>query len=163
MSSSSKGARLTKTAGWITAAFGTVHLTVATLVNRRSTWSAAIGDGWWNTFQLDPSTAAEFERSEGFWFTAGSFGVPMIVLGCYIVSSANHQRRVPEWLGWVLGSWGVVVATTLPGSPGWMLPVIGGLIVAGDRSSMSATPGTGHDENGQDRRRRTDAHAPEAA
>ncbi len=137
MNSSTKGVRLTKAAGWIAATFGAVHIAVATLIDRRDTWSDAIDEGWWNTFQLDPTTAAEFERSEAFWLTAGSFGVPMLVLGCYIVWSANQRHPVPEWIGWIVGTWGLVVATTLPASPGWVIPVIGGLIVLGDRSTVA--------------------------
>lgn len=143
MSSSMQGVRLTKAAGWIAAAFGALHLFFAAVVDRRDTWADAIGEGWWNTFQLDPTTAAEFERSEAFWLTAGSLAVPMLVLGLYVVWSANERHRVPEWIGWIVGTWGLIAATTLPASPAWALPVIGGLIVFGDRSTMASTKDAG--------------------
>jgi hypothetical protein len=142
MNSSMQGVRLTKAAGWIAAAFGALHIFFA-LIDRRDTWADAIDEGWWNTFQLDPTTAAEFELSEAFWRSAGSFGVPMLVLGCYVVWSANRRHRVPEWIGWSVGTWGLIAATTLPASPVWALPVIGGLIVFGDRATLASTKDAG--------------------
>jgi Family of unknown function (DUF6463) len=82
---------------------------------------------------LDESTTlAEFERSETFWVTLGSFGVPVLVLGCYVLWSARQGHRVPGWIGWVLLAWSLPFVTTLPASPGWMLTASGALIVLGD-------------------------------
>jgi hypothetical protein len=78
-----RGARLTKAAGWIAIAFGAVHVITAPLESRpRDIWSQVVDEGWWNTFTLDKATTlAELERSETFWVTLGSFGVPVLVLG----------------------------------------------------------------------------------
>ena len=95
--------------------------------------SQAWADGWWNAFTLDePTTLAEAERALTFWQTLGSFGVPMLALGGHLVWSAHHSRRVPGWRGGNVLAWGLPFVTALPASPGWALPVIGGLIVAGD-------------------------------
>jgi hypothetical protein len=141
-SSERRGARLTKAGGWIALAFGAVHVIVAPLESRsRDVWSQVVDDGWWNTFTLDEATTlAQFERSETFWVTLGSWGVPLLVLGSYIVWSTHQGHRVPAWIGWIILAWGLIFATALPASPGWLLPVIGGLIVLGDRRSPQATP-----------------------
>ena len=140
-SSERRGARLTKAGGWIALAFGAVHVIVAPLESRsRDVWSQVVDDGWWNTFTLDEATTlAQFERSERFWVTLGSWGVPLLVLGSYIVWSTHQGHRVPAWIGWIILAWGVIFATALPASPGWLLPVIGGLIVLGDRRSRRVT------------------------
>jgi hypothetical protein len=92
-SSEGRGVRLTKAGGWIALVFGAVHVIVAPLENRsRDLWSQVVNEGWWNTFTLDePTTLAEFDRAERFWVTLGSWGVPLLVLGAYIVWS-TYQR-----------------------------------------------------------------------
>lgn len=139
-SSERRGVRLTKVAGWIAIAFGALHVVVAPLESR-GILSDAVSDGWWNTFTLDESTTlAEFERSETFWVTLGSFGVPVLVLGCWVVWSTHQRQRVPGWIGWVVLAWGLLIVTAVPASPGWALCVSGGLIVLGDRRRTRATP-----------------------
>jgi Family of unknown function (DUF6463) len=140
------GRRLTMAAGWITAVFGAIHVVVAPLEGRpREIWSQAIDDGWWNTFTLDKATTiAQLERSETLWVSVGSWGVPILVLGCYIVWSTRRRHRVPGWIGWIMLAWGLVFATALPGSPAWLFIVSGGLIVLGDRRATrySTVPAT---------------------
>ena len=125
--------RLTTAAGWIAVAFGAVHVVVAPL-DTSATWRQVWAEGWWNTFTLDaPTTFDQAERSSVFWTTLGSFGVPILALGCHILWSAHRRQRVPGPLGWLVLVWGVALVTALPASPGWTIPVIGALIVAGDR------------------------------
>jgi hypothetical protein len=134
-SSERRGAQLTKAGGWIAIALGAVHVVVAPLESRsRDIWSQAVSEGWWNTFTLDESTTlAQFERSETFWVTFGSFGVPVLVLGSYVVWSTHQRHRVPAWVGWILLGWGLLTVTALPASPAWALPLSGALIAVGDR------------------------------
>ncbi len=124
--------RLTEAAGWIAIAFGASHIVIAPR-SSRSTWSQMRAQGWWNTATLArPTTLAEAERSYAFWTTSGSFGTPVLALGCHIVWSARRGRRVPRWLGGIMLAWGLPFVTVLPASPGWAIPLIGGLLVAGD-------------------------------
>lgn len=126
------GARASKAAGWLAIAFGCVHVVVAPL-DQRHIWSQVVADGLWNTFTLEPTTLSQIQRSEAFWVTVGSFGVPMLAFGCYVVWSTRQHRRVPGWIGWMVLAWGLFFVTVLPASPGWVVPIIGGLIVLGDR------------------------------
>jgi len=136
-----RGNRLTKAGGWIAAVFGALHVIVAPLESdSRDIWSQVVDEGWWNTFTLDDSTTlAQFERSETLWVTLGSWGVPVLVLGCYVVWATHQGQRVPGWIGWILLGWGLVFATALPASPAWLFVVSGGLIVLGDRRKSRAT------------------------
>jgi hypothetical protein len=137
-----KGIRLTKAAGWIALAFGAVHVVVAPL-DAGDVWSQVAADGWWNTFTLDKATTlAQLERSQAFWVSIGSFGAPMLVLGSYIVWSARQHHRVPGWIGGMVLAWGIPLVFTLPASPGWAIPVVGGLIVLGDRRRRRAAAPT---------------------
>jgi len=121
-----EGQRLTKAAGWTAIALGGVHLVVVP-IRTRQTWSQVWADGWWNTFTLRQSTTlAGAQRSETFWTTLGSFGAPMLTLGCHIAWASHHGQRVPGWLGWIVLAWGVPFATALPASPGPVIPIIGG-------------------------------------
>jgi hypothetical protein len=137
-----RGARLTKAGGWIAVAFGALHMVFALLESRsRDVWSQVVDEGWWNTFTLnEPTTLAAFERSETFWLTLGSFGVPVLLLGGHVVWSANQGQRVPEWIGWSLVAWGLLTATALSASPAWALAVSGGLIVLGERGKRRTAP-----------------------
>jgi hypothetical protein len=131
---------VTTAAGWIAVAFGTVHVVVAPL-DTSATWKQVWAEGWWNTFTLDsPTTFGQAERSSVFWTTLGSFGVPILALGCHILWSAHRHQRVPGWLGWLVLVWGVAFVTALPASPGWTIPVIGALVIAGDRPRRPGRP-----------------------
>jgi hypothetical protein len=102
-------------------------------VRRRQDLSQARAEGWWNAFTLEePTTLAEATRALTFWQTLGSFGYPMLALGSHLLWSAHQGRRVPRWVGAIVLAWGLPFVTAMPASPGWALPVVGGLIIAGD-------------------------------
>ncbi|RDI42778.1 DUF6463 family protein [Nocardia mexicana] len=137
------GVRSTQIAGWIAIAFGAIHTLVAP-IDTRDTWSLVFSEGWWNTFTLDKATTlAQLERSETFWLTLGSFGVPILLLGCHLVWSARHHHRVPGWIGWLLVIWSLLLITAVPASPAWALLLSGGLITLGDSRILT---GGGRDE-----------------
>ncbi|MDQ6636334.1 MAG: DUF6463 family protein [Candidatus Dormibacteraeota bacterium] len=119
---------------------GAVHIVVVPL-RRRVNLSQVWADGWWNAFTLEePATLAEAERALTFWQTLGSFGYPMLALGGHLVWSAHRRRRVPAWLGGIVLGWGLPFVTAMPASPGLAIPVIGGLIVAGDTGGWRPEP-----------------------
>ncbi|QBS40614.1 DUF6463 family protein [Nocardia sp. CS682] len=135
-----RGIRSTKVAGWIATAFGAVHI-VLSPVGVRDTWSQAVSDGWWNTFTLDESTTlAQYERSEALWISLASFGVPIFVLGCYILWSAHQNHRVPGWIGWLILTWALLLTTAVPASPAWALLLCGVFLILGDGKRTNSTP-----------------------
>jgi hypothetical protein len=124
---------LIKAAGWILTGLGAVHVVVAPFDTRKA-WARVAAEGWWGTFSIDRAVTREaLERSEAFWVTAGSFGVPVLALGMYILRSASRREPVPAWLGWMLLAYGVFCGIVLPRSPIWAIPVSGALIVIGVR------------------------------
>lgn len=123
---------LTRTAGWTAVAFGAIH-TLVSPWETRDQWRKAAGEGWWHTFTLDPGDSLpEQQRSEAFWRSAGSFGVPMLALGSYVVWSERRGQRVPAWLGGTLLAWGLPMTVVLPRSPIWVVPAVGALLAIGD-------------------------------
>jgi hypothetical protein len=135
-----KRADLTTIAGWMAVTFGAVHVVVVPL-RRRANLSQVWADGWWSAFTLEePTTLAEAERELTFWQTLGSFGYPMLALGGHLVWSAHQGRRIPGWLGGIVVAWGLPFVIGMPASPGWALPVIGGLILAADTCDRGPEP-----------------------
>ncbi|GAB3536394.1 hypothetical protein GCM10027403_17030 [Arthrobacter tecti] len=146
---------LVEAAGWIAIGMGAVHVVVAPL-ERGNVWSQVLGDGVWNTFTLKtPSTISEFERAETFWTTVGSWGVPTLAFGGYVVWSARQCHRVPGWLGCTFLAWGAALVIVLPASPGWAFLLVGGLIAFGDRRRQRCSPSQGPQWPWQARRRRS--------
>lgn len=133
-----RGRLALQAAGWTAVAFGAAHVVVAPLEDR-TTWSQVLAEGGWDTFTLDaPTTSAELERSRAFWVSMGSFGVPMLALGSYLVWSVRQGHQVPGWLGAMMIAWGVPLVIVLPKAPGWAIPLMGGLIALGNRRRACA-------------------------
>lgn len=129
---------ITRAAGWIAIAGSAFHL-VATPLSRGSAWSEVFSQGWWNTVTLEP-TPERLPVAEAFWLTPGSFAAPLLLFGALVVWSANQGHRVPAAFGWGMAAWGVAAVSLLPASPGWIFPLIGGLIIAGDRQRTRTRP-----------------------
>ncbi|MDG9714868.1 DUF6463 family protein [Streptomyces sp. DH10] len=118
---------LTRAAGWTAVAFGAVHIVVSPLDNR-DVWSDIFDQGPWQTISLDV-TPENLAYSEAFWVAPGSFGVPVLLLGAFVLSTARRGERVPAPFGWAMTAWGVVLAALLPASPAWVLLLVGVLLV----------------------------------
>ncbi|SDC61222.1 DUF6463 family protein [Actinokineospora iranica] len=127
---------ITRTAGWIAIVGGFAHLVVSAIA-RSQVWSDIAGGGVWNTVTLDPG-AARLAAAEAFWLTPGSFAMPLLLFGAYVLWSARQGHRVPAAFGWAILVWGAIAVVLLPVSPGWLIPLVGGLLVAGDRSRVTA-------------------------
>ncbi|WP_268968806.1 DUF6463 family protein [Tomitella fengzijianii] len=132
----SDGRRLSEAAGWLAVTAGAVHTALAPVL-RRDVWSQHPPARLWNSVTLEPS-ADELPRAEAFWLSVGSFGLPLHLLGWQILASVRSGQPVPASTGWGLLAWGAVATTLLPKSPAWTFPVIGGLIIAGNRSARGA-------------------------
>lgn len=120
---------LTRAAGWIAVGFGVVHTVVAPL-DQRDVWSDILKQGPWNTISLEREPTLEGLRySEAFWIWPGSFGVPVLLLGGFVLWTARRGERVPAPFGWAMTAWGAALVALLPASPAWALLLVGVLLV----------------------------------
>jgi hypothetical protein len=89
--------KLTMFGGLLAACGGILHFAGAALM-RSEIWSQIVDEGFVNTVTLDPS-ADRLAVAEAFWFSPGSFGVPLLLLGCLVTWLARRGQRVPGLAG----------------------------------------------------------------
>jgi hypothetical protein len=116
---------------------GLFHTVVAALM-RSEVWAQIVDEGFFNTVTLDPS-ADRLPMAEAFWFSPGSFGVPLLLLGALATRLTRRGERVPGWLGWGVVAWAVLIGL-LSGFDGGtlILLLIGVLLAVGDRDARHA-------------------------
>ena len=86
---------------------GTMH-TVVAVSERQEVWAQIVDDGFFNTVSLEPS-ADRLAVAEAYWFSLGSFGVPLLLLGALVTWLTRRGVRVPGWLGCGLAAWAVLI------------------------------------------------------
>jgi hypothetical protein len=124
-------------AGGLLAVFGGILHTVAAALMRRDAWDQIFDEGFVNTVTLDPSED-ELAMAEAFWFSPGSFGVPLLLLGGLVAWLARRGERVPGWLGCGVVAWAVLIGLLGGFDAGTMvILLIGVLLVAGDRQARA--------------------------
>jgi Family of unknown function (DUF6463) len=128
--------KLTMSGGLLAMFGGILHLVAAALM-RRDAWDQIFDEGFVNTVTLDPS-AEELAMAEAFWFSPGSFGVPLLLLGGLVAWLARRGERVPGWLGCGVVAWAVLIGLLGGFDAGTMvILLIGVLLVAGDRQARA--------------------------
>lgn len=133
---------LDKAAGWLLVGLGAVHTVVAPFL-ARATWTQVAGEAWWDAFTIATATTHdELRRSEAFWSSVGSLGIPVGALGGYIVWSSSKRQDIPAWLGWGILAHGTVLAILLPRSPIWAVPAAGVLLVLGNSRTGARSTAT---------------------
>jgi hypothetical protein len=123
---------ITRVAGWIAVAFGVTHVVVAPL-NYQQAWSEILAKGPWQTLSLDV-TPENRVYSEAFWVGPGSFGVPILLIGTFVLWTARRGEHVPAPFAWAMTAWGAGLVVLLPRSPAWALLVVGVLLVLAART-----------------------------
>ena len=124
--------KLTMFGGLLAACGAILHLAAAALM-RGEIWSQIVDEGFVNTVALDPS-ADRLAVAEAFWFSPGSFGVPLLLLGCLVTWLARRGQRVPGLLGCGVVAWAVLLGLLGGFDAGTMtILLVGVLLVAGDR------------------------------
>ena len=116
-------------AGYLLIVVGAGHVLLSAHGTHRC-WSRIAQAGWWNAVRLRPETGEEFVRSSAFWATAGSFGVPTLLLGASVVWASGHGLEPPAWLGWGLLGWGLIAAPVAAKGGFWPLIVPSVLLIA---------------------------------
>lgn len=96
-------------AGGVLAACAGIGHTVTAAVMRRNVWTEIVDRGFAGTISIEPS-AEQLAAAEAFWFSPGSFGVPLTLLGSFVVWSVRRGRHVPGFVGWGLVAWALLVA-----------------------------------------------------
>jgi uncharacterized protein DUF6463 len=94
--------------GGLLAVCGGLFHTVAAAVMRHGVWAQIVDEGFFNTVTLDPS-ADRLAVAEAFWFSPGSFGVPLLLLGALVTWLTRRGERVPGWLGCGVAAWAVLL------------------------------------------------------
>ncbi len=121
-----------RVAGWIAVAFGVTHVLVAPL-DYRHVWAEILDKGPWETLSLDV-TSENRAYSEAFWVGPGSFGVPVLLIGAFVLWTVRRGEQVPAPFGWAMTAWGAGLVVLLPRSPAWALLVVGVLLVLAART-----------------------------
>jgi hypothetical protein len=128
--------KLTMFGGLLAACGGILHFAGAALM-RSEIWSQIVDEGFVNTVTLDPS-ADRLAVAEAFWFSPGSFGVPLLLLGCLVTWLARRGQRVPGLLGCGVLAWAVLLGLLGGFDAGTMtILLVGVLLVAGDRQARA--------------------------
>ncbi len=117
--------------GGILALGGGLFHTVVAATMRQDVWARIFDEGFFNTVTLDPSPD-RLPMAEAFWLSPGSFGVPLLLLGAFVVRSTRRGERVPGWLGSGVVAWAVLLGL-LGGFDGGTIALllIGALFLAG--------------------------------
>lgn len=105
---------------------GAGHLSLLTFF----TWDDMTRWGWAAVPLRFAGDQAALQNAVAFWAGVGSFGVPLILLGCLIWHLAGREVAVPAWIGWGVAAWCLVGGVLLVPSPFFAGCVAGALIVA---------------------------------
>jgi Family of unknown function (DUF6463) len=121
---------ITASGGYLAIAGAGIHLVVATM-KRGDVWRQIRDEGFVNTVTLDPS-ADQLAAAEAFWFSPGSFAVPLGLIGLLVVHLTRKGQRLPLWLGWIIVVWALILGLLVPNSGAWLILAVGALIVVGE-------------------------------
>jgi hypothetical protein len=124
-------------AGLLAMCGGVLH-TVNAVLMRHEVWAQIGDEGFFNTVTLEP-TADRLAVAEAYWFSVGSFGVPLLLLGALVTWLTRRGDRVPGWLGCGVAAWAVLMGLLGAFSSGSItLLSIGVLLAIGGWNSRRA-------------------------
>lgn len=133
-----KAISLTAWGGGLAVCGGVLHTVVAALM-RRDAWEQIIQEGFFNTVTIAPSPD-QLAAAEAFWFSPGSFGVPLFLLGSLVLWTHRQGLRVPGWIGAALVAWAALLGLLSGFDVGTMtLILIGALLSLGGRQAHKRT------------------------
>ncbi|GAA3990487.1 hypothetical protein GCM10022247_06560 [Allokutzneria multivorans] len=113
---------------------GLFHTIVAGLM-RSTAWSQIFAEGFFGTLTLDPPPE-RLALAEAFWFSVGSFGVPLLLLGALVIWVTRRGEVVPSWVGLGVAAWAVLIGLLGSFSTGTLiLTTIGVLLAVGGRTA----------------------------
>ncbi|WP_369132554.1 DUF6463 family protein [Modestobacter sp. I12A-02662] len=131
--------RLTMAGGLLAVGGGAGH-TMISAAMRRNVWDQIVADGVVGAISLEP-TPDQLAAAEAFWFSPGSFGVPLTLLGSLVVWSTRQGHRVPGSVGWGLAAWAAIIGVLGRFDAGsGLLLLTGALIGVGGRRPGRSAP-----------------------
>ncbi|GIG70930.1 DUF6463 family protein [Phytomonospora endophytica] len=128
--------RKTIWSGAILMVLGALHLAMTFALSARHIpgW---LGRGLWMSENPDLDISALPPEIGGFWFSFGSFGLPLILLGALVTHLGKRGQTAPALIGWVIGAWALLGAYLLEPSP-FALAVIPAVMIV--TAARAATP-----------------------
>jgi hypothetical protein len=130
-------------AGGALATVGGIGHLVTSWRMRDDVWGAAFDDGLLNTVSLDPSPE-QLAYAEAFWFSPGSFGAPLAILGGLVIRLERQGARVPGSVGWGLTAWAALLGVLGGFDVGTALLALTGVLIGigglASRATRSAAP-----------------------
>jgi len=118
-----------KWAGWLIALYGAAHtlgaLTVVGAGRHAGAWFT--GALWQDDF------AAMSAAGSAYWFSLGSFGIPLTVVGLTVLWLGRRGIKPPLFIPYILGTLTAVDAVILPLTPWPIILIANGLLLAGTR------------------------------
>lgn len=119
-----------KWAGRIMVLVGVAHLLLSLGFTVGTHAEAWLGGELWTTDgaldRMEPVEAA-------FWFSVGSFGLPLTVVGATVLWM--HRRGIvpPAFIAWAIGAWSLVAGATVEPAPWIVATIAAGMLLAGVR------------------------------
>lgn len=127
-----------KWAGWLITLCGVGH-TLGALAQTVTRYA----EGWfswalWEEQNKDLVTMSH--TTAAFWFSAYSFGPPLIVVGVTVLWLSRRGITPPPFIAWSAASWTLVTAVLSGPSPLLLLLLAAVLLLVGARRSGSPAP-----------------------
>ncbi len=117
-----------KWAGWLITLCGVGH-TTGSLVQTLPHYA---GD-WFRWKLWDGDLVTMNHTTAGFWYSAFSFGPPLIVIGLTVVWMARRGITPPAFIAWCAVGWTLITAALSGPSPLLLLLVAATLLLVGAR------------------------------
>ncbi|WP_309104703.1 DUF6463 family protein [Microbacterium sp.] len=122
---------MAKWAGWIITLAGAGH-TVGSLIE---TVPAHLGTWFDGQLWSETTYTALSEAGVAFWYSAFSFGPPLLLVGVTVLWLDRRGITPPEFIGWAIAAWVVLTFAATGPSPLLLLLIAATLLIIEARGS----------------------------
>ncbi|RBO86847.1 DUF6463 family protein [Nocardia puris] len=124
---------MVKWAGGLIVFIGVAHTLIALALTAPSHAGAWIGRELWGEKLAEMSSA-----NGAYWLTLGSFGIPLAVVGFLVLWMDRRGLTPPTFIAWTLVVTTIIDLWFFGPSPGPILLIAAGLLLAADRRAKRA-------------------------